>query len=65
MTVTVDSDFLDLPYAEARRELGLFNSYRRTEALLWVMWKAKNARDVLDVFLKMGKRVRRAVCTPI
>lgn len=49
-----DATFMDLPYAQARPLLGQFNSYARTQAMLWVMCRAPTPTEVIATFLEWG-----------
>jgi hypothetical protein len=43
-----------IPFAQAAKQLGLFDSYERTVAIVFVMQRAPTAVDCLRVFLEWG-----------
>lgn len=45
---------LALPFDQAVHELGMFGSYERTEAMVYVMCSTQNATDQMKVFLEWG-----------
>jgi hypothetical protein len=50
----IDGRLSGLTFAEAENELGMFNSYERTPALVLVLGRAPTPADIMRVFLDWG-----------
>lgn len=48
------SQLMSLTFAEAKHELRMFDSYQRTEAMVYVMWRATTPAEAVGVFLDWG-----------
>jgi hypothetical protein len=50
----IDGRLSGLTFAEAENELGMFDSYERTPALVLVLGRAPTPADIMRVFLDWG-----------